>query len=51
MRVLERIIEAVLPSQELMRMERDYIRRTGQRPTTKQERRWKKEIRRAGLEA
>jgi len=51
MSVLERIIEAVLPSQELMRMERDYIRRTGQRPTSKQERRWKKAIRRAALEA
>ncbi|HET6916302.1 MAG TPA: hypothetical protein VFH56_09475 [Acidimicrobiales bacterium] len=50
MSVLERIIEAVLPSQELMRMERDYIQRTGQRPTTKQEKGWKKQIRRASLE-
>ena len=47
MRFLERIIEAVLPSQELMRMERAYIKRTGRQPTSQQEKRWKKDIKRA----
>jgi hypothetical protein len=44
MRVIDRLIDVALPSQELMRRERAYIRRTGQSPTNQQEKRWKKDI-------
>lgn len=46
MSLFDRVIEALLPSQELMRLERAYICRTGHNPTAEQERRWKKEIKR-----
>ena len=46
MGVFERVIEAVLPSQELMQMERAYILRTGHCPTNQQKKRWKRDIKR-----
>ena len=50
MSVIDRIVEHVLPSQEFMAAERDYIRRTGHSPSKEQQKRIKASTKRAKQE-
>lgn len=48
MSLIDRAIEALLPSQKFLQLERDYIQRTGKNPTFQQEKRWKKDLKKFG---